>query len=209
MRALLVQPPVYDTQYYAEWSMPSGLLKVATWLREIGYDIRLVDCLYPDAAGNVKHEIRKIVQVCSTVEWTLADYRTMVKERTVRPPSSFRPITATSSSLDCRCMQSKSCLRHKSSERFFEDERWIPDEVWITSIMTYWCESTSGHCVADEAAVSRRPAFASVASIRRSRRTTCAMRLLLRVTHFEVVRGRDLVVERIGDQTVVRTAIAL
>ena len=36
MRALLVQPPVYDTQYYAEWSMPSGLLKVATWLRELG-----------------------------------------------------------------------------------------------------------------------------------------------------------------------------
>jgi len=43
MKALLVQPPVYDTQYYAEWSMPSGLLKVATWLRELGYDLRLLD----------------------------------------------------------------------------------------------------------------------------------------------------------------------
>ena len=80
MRALLVQPPVYDTQYYAEWSMPSGLLKVATWLRDSGYDIRLVDCLYPDAKGKVKQEIRKVVQVCSTIEWPLSDYRALVKE---------------------------------------------------------------------------------------------------------------------------------
>ena len=80
MRALLFQPPVYDTQYYAEWSMPSGLLKVATWLRELGYDLRLLDCLYPDAKGEVKQEIRKVVQVCSTLEWTLADYRAMVKD---------------------------------------------------------------------------------------------------------------------------------
>ena len=41
MKALLVQPPIYDTQYYAEWSMPSGLLKVSTWLRELGYELRL------------------------------------------------------------------------------------------------------------------------------------------------------------------------
>src|SRR5207248_1365999 len=81
MRALLVQPPVYDTQYYAEWSMPSGLLKLSTWLRELGYDLRLVDCLYPDSKGEVKQEIRKVVQVCSTLEWGLADYRQMVKER--------------------------------------------------------------------------------------------------------------------------------
>src|SRR5262245_2767756 len=82
MRALLVQPPVYDTQYYAEWSMPSGLLKVATWLRMLKYELRLIDCLYPNADGQVKHEIRKIVQVCSTTEWSLSDYRQLVKERT-------------------------------------------------------------------------------------------------------------------------------
>jgi len=68
MKALLVQPPIYDTQYYAEWSMPSGLLKVATWLRGIGYDLRLIDCLYPGRDGHVTHEIRKIVQVCSITE---------------------------------------------------------------------------------------------------------------------------------------------
>src|SRR5207247_6841067 len=81
MKALLVQPPIYDTQYYAEWSMPSGLLKVWTWLRKLGYDIRLVDCLYPDAQGAVRQSIRKVVQVCSTLEWELSDYRQIVKER--------------------------------------------------------------------------------------------------------------------------------
>ena len=46
VRALLFQPPVYDTQYYPDWSQPSGLLKVSTWLRkDLGYDVRLIDCL--------------------------------------------------------------------------------------------------------------------------------------------------------------------
>src|SRR5262249_45189714 len=47
MRALLFQPPVYDTQYFPDWSQPSGLLKVSTWLRkDLGYDVRLFDCLF-------------------------------------------------------------------------------------------------------------------------------------------------------------------
>ena len=75
MKALLVQPPIYDTQYYAEWSMPSGLLKVSTWLRELGYELKLIDCLYPNQKGEVKQGIRKIVQVGSTLEWSLSDYR--------------------------------------------------------------------------------------------------------------------------------------
>src|ERR1700687_4682906 len=94
MKALLVQPPIYDTQYYAEWSMPSGLLKVATWLLGLGYDTRLIDCLYPNADGEVKQEVLKVVQVCSTVEWSLSDYRAMVKDRfgrtTIELPSNHR-----------------------------------------------------------------------------------------------------------------------
>jgi hypothetical protein len=35
-RALLINPPIYDTQYWAHWSQPHGLLKVATWLRNQG-----------------------------------------------------------------------------------------------------------------------------------------------------------------------------
>ena len=35
-RALLLNPPVYDTQYWAEWSQPYGLLRIAALLRRAG-----------------------------------------------------------------------------------------------------------------------------------------------------------------------------
>jgi hypothetical protein len=42
-----INPPIYDTQYWAYWSQPHGILKIATWLRSHhGYtDLRLLDCL--------------------------------------------------------------------------------------------------------------------------------------------------------------------
>ena len=43
--ALLISPPVYDTQYWAHWSLPYGLLRVASWLRTKGYVLKLIDCL--------------------------------------------------------------------------------------------------------------------------------------------------------------------
>lgn len=43
-----MNPPIYDTQYWARWSMPHGLLKIATWLRDSQiYDLKLFDCLNP------------------------------------------------------------------------------------------------------------------------------------------------------------------
>src|SRR5437868_6742433 len=35
--ALLVNPPVYDTQYWAEWSQPYGLLRIAALLKKHRY----------------------------------------------------------------------------------------------------------------------------------------------------------------------------
>jgi radical SAM superfamily enzyme YgiQ (UPF0313 family) len=143
MKALLIQPPVYDTQYYAEWSMPSGLLKVSSWLRSLGYDLRLIDCLYPNDKSEVKHEIKGVVQVCSTLEWSLLDYRNMVKERykrsTIEIPPPHRYKYEFGLSL-------RELEKHLESQRqldmFEKDKEWIPDEIWITSIMTYWWEST-------------------------------------------------------------------
>jgi len=37
-KALLIPPPIYDTQYWPHWSQPHGLLKVATWLRALLVD---------------------------------------------------------------------------------------------------------------------------------------------------------------------------
>ena len=35
--ALLINPPVYDTQYWAEWSQPYGLLRIAALLEKDNY----------------------------------------------------------------------------------------------------------------------------------------------------------------------------
>ena len=35
--ALLINPPLYDTQYWAEWSQPYGLLRIAALLRKYNY----------------------------------------------------------------------------------------------------------------------------------------------------------------------------
>ena len=35
--ALLISPPVYDTQYWSEWSQPYGLLRITSLLRKHQY----------------------------------------------------------------------------------------------------------------------------------------------------------------------------
>src|SRR5204862_1293360 len=52
-RALLINPPVYDAQYWARWSQPAGLLRIATLLNEKGYHIDFVDCMETDDRGIV------------------------------------------------------------------------------------------------------------------------------------------------------------
>src|SRR5207247_4586469 len=128
--ALLFKPPIYDTQYFPDWSQPSGLLKVATWLKkDLGYDTRLIDCLYPNKDNRVKQEVRKVVQVCSTIEWPLEEYRSLSKERYGRPaslPAAHRykfefglPLHAVE--------------RHLRETSLLADEPvWEPDEIWIT-----------------------------------------------------------------------------
>lgn len=61
MRILLVNPPVVDTQFWAYWSMPQGLLRVATWLREQGCDLRLLDCVEPSERRTVRKKLTGLV----------------------------------------------------------------------------------------------------------------------------------------------------
>jgi len=194
-KALLIQPPVYDTQYYPEWSMPSGLLKVATWLREgLKYDTRLIDCLYPDDAGEVKQEIRGVVQVCSTLEWPIAEYRDVAHARFGRKraelPQHHRYKFAFGMSLE----RMEALLTGRDSILEGDVGRWVPDEIWVTSIMTYWWESTR-----DTLLLMKRlfpKARLRVGGIY----PTLAphhLRSALKASglEFEVVRGRDLRVE--------------
>src|ERR1700731_3282525 len=61
-RALLINPPVYDAQYWARWSQPAGLLRIATFLKKRGYAIDFVDCMETNGRGLVKKTIRHDAQ---------------------------------------------------------------------------------------------------------------------------------------------------
>jgi hypothetical protein len=208
MKALLIQPPIYDTQYYAEWSMPSGLLKVATWLRELGYDLRLLDCLYPDSKGEVKQEIRKVVQVCSTLEWNLADYRAMVKDRFRRTTIELPPNHRYKYEFGVALHRVEDFLTTREREDVFDGTPWVPDEIWITSIMTYWCESTI-----DTVLLMKRlypKARIRVGGIYPTLAPHHLRHALAAKGHaFEVTRGRDLTIERRNEVSVVRNADAI
>lgn len=203
MKALLVQPPVYDTQYYPEWSMPSGLLKVATWLKGLGYDTRLIDCLYPDQKGAVKHQIRRVAQICSAVEWPLSDYRTMVKERFGRTTIELPPHHRYKFEFGIPLQAVEASLTAEEEIDDSDKDAWIPDEVWITSIMTYWWESTRDTVLLMKRLYPR--AHIRIGGIyptlapQHLRNTLAAQGL-----SFDVVRGRDLVLEHSGSSTVVR-----
>src|SRR3990172_5913824 len=111
-KALLINPPIYDTQYWAYWAQPHGLLKVARWLRGKGYtDLRLIDCLATDEKRRVPfHVLRKVAR--GNITKGLRAYG--------MPLAKLRRILE----------------EHANGDNF------RPDEIWITSIMTYWWEST-------------------------------------------------------------------
>lgn len=116
-KALLINPPIYDTQYWPRWSQPHGLLKVATWLKQFhGYtDIRLLDCLATDKQRRVRFYKRS------------SELGLIKRDNVTKQIFHFGwPLQKLRQELE----------RHADGEKFY------PDEIWITSIMTYWWEST-------------------------------------------------------------------
>jgi radical SAM superfamily enzyme YgiQ (UPF0313 family) len=126
-KALLISPPVYDTQYWERWSMPHGLLKVATYLKNAGYETRLIDCL---SLSPGKHKLRmrkkQLVRVGTKERWSPVAW----------PIERLSPDVKTLYSFGKTIEELKEELR---DNLFFS---WVPDEIWITSIMSYWWEST-------------------------------------------------------------------
>ena len=113
-KAILLHPPIYDIQYWAYWAQPHGLLKVATWLKNHDYSVRLLDCLATDKKREVSSTIKRRADV--------GNIKRIVKHY-------GWPLEKLEYEL----------LKHadQKNEEFF-----YPDEIWVTSIMTYWWEST-------------------------------------------------------------------
>jgi radical SAM superfamily enzyme YgiQ (UPF0313 family) len=111
-RALLLNPPVYDAQYWARWSQPAGLLRIATFLKQRGYSLDLIDCMETDAKGLVRKRRHKENGAPKSVQ----------RDDILRTIWHFG--------------LSWEEIHHRL------DAVEEPDEVWITSVMTYWWEST-------------------------------------------------------------------
>ena len=112
-KALLINPPLYDTQYWAHWSQPHGLLKVGAWLRQIGYThLWLIDCLATDEKRQVRYHVDR--------------------QRAVLRGDMIKTHYTYGMTLD----ELRAQIQRLCAEQF------VPEEVWITSIMTYWWEST-------------------------------------------------------------------
>src|SRR5712692_2782781 len=61
---LLINPPVYDTQYWAEWSQPYGLVRIASLLRKYRYKrVEFFDFMEARAAHGDPNdpEIKRVV----------------------------------------------------------------------------------------------------------------------------------------------------
>lgn len=144
--ALLFHPPIYDTQYWAEWSQPSGLLKVGSWLKELGYKTGLFDCLAAGPEREVPHQILKVVRICSTEEIPLEVFRARRRGTSDKKQPGMGHLAADERLKYCFGIPLESACRkleeHANPPRPLFDQAFRPDEVWITSIMTYWWEST-------------------------------------------------------------------
>jgi len=112
-RALLINPPVYDAQYWARWSQPAGLLRLAALLKHQGYHVDLVDCMETDAKGHVSKS-RRLVD---------GQPQAVIRDDVSKPIYQFG-------------------LHWQEIERRLHALDEPPHEVWISSIMTYWWEST-------------------------------------------------------------------
>jgi radical SAM superfamily enzyme YgiQ (UPF0313 family) len=110
LRALLINPYIYDFSAYSFWSVPLGLLYMGSILRRNGIGIDLIDCL------RVVEEKRK------------SDGRAPFVKEKVKNPDALKGVTKRLK----RYGISKEALTEEL--RLLE----APDLVLITSIMTYW-----------------------------------------------------------------------
>jgi len=130
--ALLINPPVYDTQYWAEWSQPYGLLRIASWLKRRGYKkLWFFDFLEtgPD---------RKVPRHRISFQESYAEQD--------RPEGRPQPCVI------AKGRETQELLWWHFGKSWEEFDQWVkrrglhrsrqPDEVWISSVMTYWWEST-------------------------------------------------------------------
>ncbi|MCJ7684066.1 MAG: cobalamin-dependent protein [Desulfobacteraceae bacterium] len=120
-KLILINPWIYDFAAYDLWSKPLGLLYLAGWLRESGFDIHLIDCLdvhHPGMPGNSSLTFPKRRLYGTGKFWREVVPKPLPLKDIPRPYSRYGLLP----------------------EVFEQELRKIrnPSAILITSLMTYW-----------------------------------------------------------------------
>lgn len=126
MRALLINPWIYDFAAYDLWSKPLGLLTIAGYLKRLGCEVSLIDCqdrLHPSLQEFLATRQPPIVCPAGS-EYGDGRYYSEVIEK----PSVFEGIPR---------RFKRYGLPRGLFEEFLDNEP-RPDIILVTSGMTYW-----------------------------------------------------------------------
>jgi hypothetical protein len=139
--ALLVNPPVYDTQYWAEWSQPYGLLRIGALLKKRGY--RHIDLFDFMEASPISGD-----QDDSETRRGVPKHRINCDESytdQAGPVYKARPYVLEKNG------ESLALFKYHFGKPWTEFELWVrakglidhpPSEIYVSSVMSYWWEST-------------------------------------------------------------------
>jgi radical SAM superfamily enzyme YgiQ (UPF0313 family) len=117
MRALLVNPWIYDFAAYDLWSKPMGLINIGSKLRDLGFDIDLIDCIDRFYPLSERYKIK---------ESAFGDGQYLTEE--VERPACFRDIP-------------RKYKRYGMPLSIFGqllDSTEAPDIILVGSGLTYW-----------------------------------------------------------------------
>lgn len=120
MRALLINPWIYDFAAYDLWSKPLGLLTIASYLRQLGCELSLIDCL------DRRHPVLSAAGYKAARSNKYGSGRYTVEE--IDNPPLFKEIP-------------RQFKRYGLPIRLFKgllDKEPEPDVILVTTGMTYW-----------------------------------------------------------------------
>jgi hypothetical protein len=139
--ALLINPPVYDTQYWAEWSQPYGLVRIAALLKQKTYKhVDFFDFMEATpASGEIDDALGKRVVPKHRIhcDESYAEQHELT--------TKARPYIIEKSG------EGLNLFKYHFGKTWPEFEKWIkakslhkhpPHEIFISSVMSYWWEST-------------------------------------------------------------------
>jgi len=130
---LLIAPPVYDTQYWSQWSQPYGLLRIAALLKKHHYKrLDLFDFMEVHEGNRIhQHRINTGESYAEREE----------PSRPIQPHRITKPGDPDTLEL----------FRYHFGKTWQEFDAWLdekeftpnrpPDEIWVSAVMTYWWES--------------------------------------------------------------------